>query len=356
MCLAASGLAHADPTPAETKHDPAAAEALWREGRALRAAGKTHEACPKFAESYRLDPALGTLLNLAQCNEVDGKKATAWSEYRDAEDEARRAHDKKRETFAKQAKPTRSSRSSRRCPVWVDAPVDGLDGAPRRRRTVGVASLGTELPVDAGDHVIEASAPNRVSFRREIKILDGARVKVEIPKLGVAEKPGAPPPPVVAPEPGEACRALRPLPITAVAARRSRRRLDHGRRRHRGPRARRGLRRHHGQRAAADMHSNQCPNHACNATGLSDVSRAKTFAWASDVSFGISAAGLGTAIVLFAIDRSHANKPASRPHARPDLARRPRHVLVALPRAPARRPSSHAIVYLSRSLRTSLQR
>jgi len=47
-------------------------------------------ACPKLEESQRLDPALGTLLNLADCREQEGNVATAWSLFRDAESLARR--------------------------------------------------------------------------------------------------------------------------------------------------------------------------------------------------------------------------------------------------------------------------
>src|SRR6478735_9605838 len=49
--------------------DQAKAEALFDEGRRLLAAARFAEACPKFAESQRLDSALGTLLNLGDCYE-----------------------------------------------------------------------------------------------------------------------------------------------------------------------------------------------------------------------------------------------------------------------------------------------
>ena len=45
----------------------AAAETLFREGKALGTDGKIAEACPKFEASLELDRSLGTLLNLADC-------------------------------------------------------------------------------------------------------------------------------------------------------------------------------------------------------------------------------------------------------------------------------------------------
>ena len=40
------------------------------------------EACPLLEESYQLDPAGGTLLNLALCHEATNRTKTAYDEYR----------------------------------------------------------------------------------------------------------------------------------------------------------------------------------------------------------------------------------------------------------------------------------
>lgn len=67
------------------------AAALFRRAKALIAKDKHAEACPLLAESYRLDPGMGTLLNLALCHEATGKVASAWDEFRSVEQQARAA-------------------------------------------------------------------------------------------------------------------------------------------------------------------------------------------------------------------------------------------------------------------------
>ena len=50
-------MAFAQPNPEEK----AAAEALFDEGRKLKADGKFSEACPKFEESQKMAPAMGRI-------------------------------------------------------------------------------------------------------------------------------------------------------------------------------------------------------------------------------------------------------------------------------------------------------
>jgi hypothetical protein len=67
----------------------ARAARLFEEGRESFVAGNLVDACPKLAESYRLDPATGTLMALALCHEQEGKLALAWAELNEAEARAR---------------------------------------------------------------------------------------------------------------------------------------------------------------------------------------------------------------------------------------------------------------------------
>src|SRR5262249_26152099 len=76
--------------------DMALAKVLFEEGRKSMAEGKIDEACAKLGQSYAMDPALGTLLNLAVCHDKQGKSASAWAEFRTAADLASKGKEAKR--------------------------------------------------------------------------------------------------------------------------------------------------------------------------------------------------------------------------------------------------------------------
>ena len=64
--------------------DKAAAQSLFDEGRKLMSAGKYAEACPKLAESQKLDPGVGTQFHLSDCYEKLGQTASAWAGFLEA--------------------------------------------------------------------------------------------------------------------------------------------------------------------------------------------------------------------------------------------------------------------------------
>src|SRR5450631_2038862 len=67
---------------AHAQDSAATADALFNDARAAMAAKKFDVACEKFRESDRLDPAVGTLFNLANCEEQQGHLVASWALYR----------------------------------------------------------------------------------------------------------------------------------------------------------------------------------------------------------------------------------------------------------------------------------
>jgi hypothetical protein len=75
--------------------------------------------------------------------------------------------------------------------VSIPAPVKGLI-VTRDGERIGDAAWGTAVPVDGGPHVVEATAPGRRPWRRDVTIEPrSARTKLEIPELALAPE-GAP--------------------------------------------------------------------------------------------------------------------------------------------------------------------
>ena len=156
---------------------------MFDAGDALLKSGRIHEACPKYAESYRLDPRLGALLHWADCLEQDGKLASAYAAFRDAAELAERFGDRRSE-FAVARVRSLEPRLSR---IIIDAPQDGL---PRDvtvqldSLSIVASGLGVGIAVDPGAHSVRASAPGFVPFTSSLVINGEGQVeRVTIPPL-----------------------------------------------------------------------------------------------------------------------------------------------------------------------------
>ena len=193
LALSAASLIALGGAPAAAQSNPAIAEQMFREGQQLLRQGRFAEACDKLAASQRLDPATGTLMNLAYCHELEGKTASAWSEYADVVAQSARAAEPQRERFAREhaaaLEPTLSKMRVEVRPEAARLEVR-LDGTP-----MPPASVGPEVPVDPGEHTLEASAPGKKAWRQSLRVDAGRGVTVVRVELedddgtGVAQAP-----------------------------------------------------------------------------------------------------------------------------------------------------------------------
>jgi serine/threonine-protein kinase len=174
---------------------PAAmAESLYLDGKRLLDEKKYAEACPKLAESERLEPAGGTELALALCYDEWGKIASAWAAYRDALASARKAGRKDREKASQDAI-ARLEPLLPKLTVRVAPEAAALDGIEVRRDGVvlGKIAWGTPIPVDPGEVHVEALAPGHLPFKTSLTISGPRDEKtILVPPLQRAETPRPP--------------------------------------------------------------------------------------------------------------------------------------------------------------------
>lgn len=182
-------------------------------------------AISKLEQSQQLDPAVGTLLNLAECYATLGRSASAWSAYRDAASLAATTRQLERERYAaRKAQELEPQLSRLVVTVKQSARVPGLvltrNGVP-----LPEGLWGAGIPVDPGAQHLEAKAPGYQTLKLDVDVANGAASKsVEIselvaepvaPSTASAAPVAAPPPPPVlalAPQPAAAPRAREAAP------------------------------------------------------------------------------------------------------------------------------------------------
>ncbi|WP_437669931.1 hypothetical protein [Sorangium sp. So ce131] len=154
--------------------DKAGAVALFREAGALVDAGQPARACPKYEESLRLYDSANTRYFLADCYERIGKMASAWAQFLEVAARVHASGDRAKEAKARERAAAVQPKVSRLAVVVEAASTPGLevkrDGAP-----VGPGQWGVPMPVDAGTHVVEASAPGKRAWTARVEVKpDGA--------------------------------------------------------------------------------------------------------------------------------------------------------------------------------------
>ncbi|NUP07039.1 MAG: hypothetical protein HOW73_13375 [Polyangiaceae bacterium] len=169
--------------PAHAQQSPA--EKLFQEGRDLVQSGRVEEACPKFQESLALEFAMGTLLNLAECEAIAGRTATAWARFGELEKKARFAGQADREEYARK-------RIEELAPQLTYVELRLPKGVPVERleideKELSAATYGHPLPLDPGEHAVVVTSEGS-TYRTTFEVPKaGGRLSVDI-ELGDAHR------------------------------------------------------------------------------------------------------------------------------------------------------------------------
>jgi len=251
----------------------AMAEALFKEGKRLLGERQIPEACRKFESSYRIDPAPGTLLNLAMCHEQEGKLATAWGEFNESLQIAKKTNRADRLKIARE-------HISAIEPLLSRFVVLVPDGAAKIGITVEMDAVpleegawGTAIPIDAGDHKAVVRAPKHKTWEKVITVEHGKVATVVVPQLEKIPDP-------LPPDAGNKQKKI--IGISALS----------------GSAVLLGLGAFLGARAITygSEVSAECPTKVCNTKTWTKIESGRDAALASNllIGFGVAAAGVGT--------------------------------------------------------------
>jgi hypothetical protein len=185
--------------------DPATATMLFNEGRRLASAGHYAEACPKFEESERLDPGIGTQFNLADCYQHIDRFASAWALFLDVASSAGGTGQQARENLARKRALALEPKVSK---LMIATPRNSTGLEVRRNGEPVRAMLwNSPVPVDPGSYTVEASAPHKKKWSTVASVgPNGVTVTVAVPELETDDTPAAAPPP-----PAEAAAPAAPV-------------------------------------------------------------------------------------------------------------------------------------------------
>jgi hypothetical protein len=296
----------ASPTHDARAGDPTADD-LFREGVQLNARGEIHAACEKFDQSYKLDPAPGTLFNLARCHENDGHLWQSRQEYRELVDRATAAGKADKADLARSrlaAVEARLPRIQLVFPAASNVAAITVDGS-----ALATADWTQPVVVDVGAHTIELSAPGKAGVTRTVTAPDSPdSVPLEVPVLvdvqsGAASSgpsagnsssassapTGSEPPPGLVPAPTSSRRTIglvvggagvlglgvgAAFGLVAISQRND-------------------------ASSACGSSTRVCPTTGQKSAAESRLDDARTSGWVSTISFAVGAAALGLGAYLF---------------------------------------------------------
>jgi hypothetical protein len=248
-------------------------------------AGRFDVACLLIEQSYKKDPRPGTLFTLAECEAARGFSASAVARY----DEylamfAELPADKKAQQGTRPTEARAQTASLRpRVPTLVllmppYAPAQTV--VKRDGKVVPSSALGTEMPIDPGDHILTTQAPGGPVTEARVTLSAGQKMRVAL----------------------DVVRAPSPIPVKAEPA------PDARSQRHRAALITTGS-----LGVAALLVSgvtgalaleqkgvvdDMCSGGVCTLKGKEAADLMQTLGWTSTISLGVGLVGVGVAAVL----------------------------------------------------------
>lgn len=178
---------------------PPEASRLFQDGRAAFAQADYERASSFFEQSYQLDPALGTLLNLAVCEEKLGKLRAALGHLEQARNSADAAD--RRRPLVEERIAQLDARIPRltvqRSAVMSDNVAISLD-----QRELAAAEIGATMRIDPGRHILDCTGPRGERCTNVFSLKEGeSAVHVATVTHASIAPGGAPPPDAAHPNP-----------------------------------------------------------------------------------------------------------------------------------------------------------
>jgi hypothetical protein len=173
--------------PSEIHH----AADLFQQGREAMKGGNYGGACALFEASHRVEPAPGTLLNVAVCSEKLGRLRRAAKALEDFLATSDAADERRPRAQALLADVTeRTPRVSIRLPAWASSRAEVLvDG-----EGISPAVWKAAMHLDPGRHVLEVRVPQAPDQRRTLEVKERDRL-VETFVFSYTPEPQRDPPP-----------------------------------------------------------------------------------------------------------------------------------------------------------------
>ncbi len=159
------------------------ADELFTKAKRLQAEKKYADACPKFEESYRLDPGIGGELNIAKCFEEWGKLGRAYRAYLEAERQAKAANDPREAKIHDLVTQLESQVPRLMIHIPADAETEGLritiDGVE-----VDKVQLADPQLVDPGPKLVEYQLPKGPKKTKTVPVERGgtSEITLDLPK------------------------------------------------------------------------------------------------------------------------------------------------------------------------------